>query len=166
MYSTRRCSHASWWVTAEPLLGHDLIYYGPIRAEKMRIGDEPGRTFIRELSETFSDNARTATHLNMKVNNGQDFSNLASFIYCIRYLPDERVHATKVKLETFLAEKRTFSDELQSRIRAALDDFWTIVRDHPNPFVIVKQKVAPIECIFICTWSAISLRLRTDEAVS
>ena len=166
MYSTRRSSYASWYVTAEPLLCHGLIYYDPVCAEKMRIGDEPGRTFIRELSETFSNNARTATHLNMKVNNGQDFLNLASFIYCIRYLPDERAHATKVKLETFLAEKRIFSDELQSRIRGALDDFWTIVRDHPNPFVTVKQKVAPIECIFICAWPAISLRLCTDKAFS
>lgn len=121
--------------------------------EKMRIGDEPGRTFIRELAEERL--ARPVLEnpklINLKVNNGQDFQNLASFIYCMWALPNDRAHATKKKLDAFLADTKDYSEETKRNIENTLDDFWKIVHEHPQPFMGMKQKVAPVECLFICT---------------
>lgn len=131
--------------------------------EKMRIGDEPGRTFIRELAEERLAKPVLSNPklINLKVNNGQDFYNLASFIYCAQYLPDERAHATKTKLQVFLSSHIDFRQTTKELIDQTLDDFWELVREYPEPFVTMKQKVAPIECIFIracsqCSYSSIT----------
>jgi hypothetical protein len=121
-----------------------------VTGEKSRVGDDSERRkFIRELAESrLKTPYRNHTTLKMDVERGRDFTNLASFIYCAAHLPDERARPTNDKLTAWLDDQSALTDQLQQRVNLALDDFWEMVNHHSEPFLLVEQKLAPVEVVF------------------
>lgn len=48
-------------------------------------------------------------------------------------------------------QTNTASDSLQTRCKAAMDDFVEIATKYKKPFVMLQKRVAPVEFIYIGT---------------
>jgi hypothetical protein len=60
------------------------------------------------------------------------------------------MHPTAAQRNTWLINpKEEVSDAVQSRCRAALSDFEILAAEYPDPFVLMSQRVAPVEFTFI-----------------
>jgi hypothetical protein len=81
---------------------------------------------------------------------GRPFTNMASFVFCVEHLPDQRVHPTAHARAAWMDHAtNTASDSLKARCKAAMDDFVEIATKHQKPFVVLSKRVAPVEFIFI-----------------
>lgn len=72
-------------------------------------------------------------------------------MYCIEGLPNERRFATAAKVTTWINGPEPVSKELDRLVDGTLTDFLKIASDekHNQAFAKIKQRVAPVEFIFI-----------------
>lgn len=91
---------------------------------------------------------------------GRLYQNLAHLVYCIEGLPDERRFATAAKVTAWINSPEPVPKHLERLAESTLREFLAIASDkkHSQAFEKIKQRVAPVEFIFIGTPFQIQMR--------
>ncbi|RXW24701.1 hypothetical protein EST38_g1138 [Candolleomyces aberdarensis] len=121
-------------------------------AEKLQAVSSDMATFITDLAKQHVwIEGGLQDYVEFDQKRGRLYQNLAHLVYCVEGLPDERRFATSAKVTAWINRPEPVSKQLKSMVDSTLTEFLKIASDekHNQAFDKIKQRVAPVEFIFI-----------------
>jgi len=134
-------------------------------AEKLRAICSPLAAWITHLDErlvTCEDGL--AERIDVDFTRGRNFQSIAELIYCCHGIPEQLVPSAP-KLKAWLSHSVMPSPLFQQTISAVLAEFWHLAdtKQMDMAFKKIKQRVAPIEFVFIGVLLFIMVRCSRDQ---
>jgi len=118
-------------------------------AEKLQAISSPRAEWVSTLQAMFvnSDGGLSDT-LHWVVSRGRDFQGVAQLCYCCWNLPSFS-SPTVSKLEKWLVTSGEPSKQFKKQVQQVLEKFIDLADNYPKGFTGIKERVAPVEFLFI-----------------
>lgn len=131
----------------------DTIHRTSQTTEKLQAVSSVWATWISGLDSRYMSCENGITDLiDVDIKRGRNFQSLAHLVYCCHGIP-EQLTPSPVKLEKFLTQSEDPSMQFSNAITQVVNELMSIAKDKKKARVFkeIKQRVAPIEFVFIGT---------------
>ncbi len=123
-------------------------------AEKLQAIASPWADWISVLDAQFVNNDDGITNgMNVDMRRGRNFQSLAQMVYCCHGIPEQLIPSAQ-KMEVWVSNTEHPEEGFKRAISDVLTEYWHLAHTSglDDAFAKIKQRVAPIEFVFIGTF--------------
>lgn len=120
-------------------------------AEKLQAIASPWAEWISMLDLQFVNNDNGITNgMNVDMKRGRNFQSLAQMVYCCDGIPEQLIPSAQ-KMEAWVSREELPDEGFKKAISDVLSEYWHLAHTESldHAFTKIKQRVAPIEFVFI-----------------